>query len=221
MLNTTLLKSLPGCCAMLVATVTFAGSTDEMSKDEWLGKLKDASSTMICKSFTENKSINERLQSANIDYKECLKLIPASFDKCQKKYYSEIPATVNNETADKWGNTLGQCIGTDFATKYFIAKSSTSSDNNTTKDIWLTKLKAVAPQAICTEFLKSGSNKEKLAQKDINYEKCLALLPDIFATCQNQLYATIPTNLDKTSEDVWGSNMGKCIGKDFAKKYLL
>lgn len=104
--------------ASLVSTSLYADTTT-IAKDDWLKKLQEVGPSLICKSFTDNKGVNQQLVAANITYEKCLTLIPPSFDKCQKQYYSDIPATLDETSTSKWGSTLGQCIGTDFAITYF------------------------------------------------------------------------------------------------------
>lgn len=103
-----------------------AEATDQLTKDEWLGKLKDVVPGMICQNFTQNEAVNKQLVAANIDYNKCISLIPNSFQKCQDKYYSELPSMITKESAPKWGKAIGECIGSDFAMTHLI-KPETSS----------------------------------------------------------------------------------------------
>lgn len=93
-----------------------------MSKDEWLSKLKAAVPDLICKGFLEDKELNARLTKLKIDFSQCTTLIPASVDTCQTEYYASIPKVIDEETAGKWGHTIGECIGKDFAMKHLLPK---------------------------------------------------------------------------------------------------
>lgn len=95
-----------------------SNSASTISKDEWLGKLKDAVPAIICKNFTNNAEVNKQLEAVNINYDKCVTLIPASVDKCKGQYYSGMPENLDKTSAQTWGSTLGQCIGTDFASTY-------------------------------------------------------------------------------------------------------
>ncbi len=112
-----------------------AAAPTEMTKDDWLGKLKAVAPSVICQGFFEDASLKKRMEELKIDNDKCISLIPASFDKCQTQYYSGLPATMNKDSAAKWGHTIGECIGTDFATKYLVsnpqASTSSSSDQTT------------------------------------------------------------------------------------------
>jgi hypothetical protein len=98
-----------------------SGSANEMSKDVWLEKIKAVVPEPICKGFMEDASISARLKEKNISYENCVSLIPGIADKCQKKYYDSLPAMINQESASKWGRTIGECIGGDFAINYLYA----------------------------------------------------------------------------------------------------
>ncbi|MFY7698228.1 MAG: hypothetical protein ACOVQX_05395 [Legionella sp.] len=119
----------------------------EISKDEWLEKIKGVIAEPICKSFTEDATILARMKEQKISVEKCASLIPAISDKCQKKYYDSLPAKMNQESASKWGRTIGECIGGDFAVTYLYpnesaavseladdAKSADSTDSVDTKN---------------------------------------------------------------------------------------
>lgn len=104
-----------------------AGGVNEMSKDVWLGKIKAVVPEPICKGFMEDASISARLKEKDISYEKCVSLIPGIADKCQKKYYDSLPAMINQESASKWGRTIGECIGGDFAINYLYSDATSSS----------------------------------------------------------------------------------------------
>ncbi len=106
-------------------------SATEMSKGVWLEKIKAVVPEPICKGFMEDASISARLKEKNISYDNCVSLIPAIADKCQKKYYDSLPAMINQESASKWGRTIGECIGGDFAINYLYSADSTSPGSST------------------------------------------------------------------------------------------
>lgn len=107
-----------------------SANTNEMSKDVWLEKIKAVVPEPICKGFMEDPSISARLKEKNISYENCVGLIPAIADKCQKKYYDSLPAMINQESASKWGRTIGECIGGDFAINYLYSGSSSSTSSS-------------------------------------------------------------------------------------------
>ena len=109
--------------AVCLSASTQAAATDEMGKDDWLAQVKTIIPAMICKGFNQNENINKQMMARDIDFNKCVTLIPASFDKCQKQYYAEIPAKINTN-AEKWGKVLGECIGGDFAVNHLIAGPS-------------------------------------------------------------------------------------------------
>lgn len=114
---------------MFVSSLLFSVSMpvsaapETMSKDDWLAQLRMIIPKLMCTSFTKSEMINKQLEKFHISQENCVALIPANMEKCFKQYYSSIPPTINNEIADKWGSTLGECIGTDFATQNFENKT--------------------------------------------------------------------------------------------------
>ncbi|MGQ3888380.1 hypothetical protein ACQUW5_05030 [Legionella sp. CNM-1927-20] len=206
-----------------------SASTDNQSrsKDEWLSKLREVVPGIICKNFTQNDELNKRMKAENIDYDKCVSLIPSSFDKCKDKYYSDLPATVDKDSASKWGRTIGECIGNDFATTHFGGESNASNSdksNNSaqemTKDEWLAKLKAVVPDLICKGFMQDEALNKRLTEMNINYDKCVTLIPESVDKCQKELYSQIPATINQQNAGKWGHSIGECIGKDFALKHL-
>ncbi len=93
-------------------------SAEEISRAVWLEQVRGAASVPICKSFIEDESISAQMKSKNMSYENCVSLIPAIAEKCEKKFETSIPATINDENADKWGKLIGECIGNDFAMSY-------------------------------------------------------------------------------------------------------
>ncbi|WED44016.1 hypothetical protein [Legionella cardiaca] len=225
---------------LAAAATSSSPSPTEMTKDDWLGKLKAVAPSVICQGFFEDASLKKRMEELKIDNDKCMSLIPASFDKCQTQYYSGLPATMNRESASKWGHTIGECIGTDFATKYLVStpqgstsasptsdssqSSNTSSSSQPTeipKDQWLSQLKTLAPTMICQGFFDDASLKKKFEERNIDNAKCITLIPPSFDKCQNEFYASLPSTLNTDSANTWGHKIGECIGTDFAKKYLV
>lgn len=96
------------------------GDSANLTKDAWIAKLKDVVPDLICKGFLADESLGKQLVKLKIDYAKCVTLIPASFDKCTSQFYSAIPATIDDTSAGKWGHTIGECIGKDFAIKYLL-----------------------------------------------------------------------------------------------------
>ncbi|MGQ3891533.1 hypothetical protein [Legionella sp. CNM-4043-24] len=259
MINKTILGTIMGASCIVLAPISFAAAAEEMSKDEWLGKLKDVVPAMICTNFLNNEGVSKQLKVFNIDYSKCVSLIPASVDKCRDKYYKEIPDKITRDSAQQWGSTIGQCIGTDFAVTHLSsaapesaapapstapasepvtdtatpaktptpeaaapAPEASASDASTlTKDAWLAKLKAVVPDLICKGFLGDESLGKQLGKLNINYDKCVTLIPASMDKCVSELYPGIPATIDDESAGKWGHAIGECIGKDFAVKYLM
>ena len=234
MLNKSIISAFVGAGSLFFSTICMA-ETSDISKDEWLDKLKELVPAMICKSFTENEGANKQLLANNIDYDKCVKLIPTSFDKCQKQYYAEIPATISNESAEKWGSSIGQCIGSDFAATNLSSSGSSTSTTSTsstsspssstseplTKDAWLSSIKLAVPPLICKGFLQDEGLGKQLKKQNIDYDKCVSLIPASIDKCQTELYSSMPATINQVDADKWGNTLGECIGKDFAVKYLL
>ncbi|KTD11318.1 hypothetical protein [Legionella jamestowniensis] len=220
-----------GFGAVVLPLQSIAASPTEMTKDDWLGKLKSVAPTVICQGFFEDASLKNRMEELKIDNAKCVSLIPASFDKCQTQYYSSLPATINKESASKWGHTIGECIGTDFATKYLVgtppgspdssASNTTSSSANMSKETWFSQLKSLAPTMICQGFFDDASIKKKLDDRNIDNAKCITLIAPSFDKCQSEYYTNLPSSIDSEAANTWGRKIGECIGTDFAKKYLV
>ena len=104
-----------------------SSSNTDMSRDAWLDAVKKGVSVPVCKSFMDDKSIATQLSARHIDYNNCVSLMPAITDKCEKKYFASLPMVINDQNAEKWGRLLGECIGNDFAMSYL------STDENVTR----------------------------------------------------------------------------------------
>ena len=104
-------------------TTTPAAEPTEMSKDEWLSKIKVVVAEPVCKGFMDDPSISARLNEQGITLEKCVGLIPAINDKCQKQFYDSLPAMINQESASTWGRKIGECIGGDFAMTYLYPKT--------------------------------------------------------------------------------------------------
>ena len=99
-------------------------SSSEMPRDVWLEHVRKAVPEPVCKSFLEDESIASQMTARNISYDNCVSLVPAIADKCEKKIYSGLPATINDQNAEHWGQLIGECIGNDFAMHYLYSDTS-------------------------------------------------------------------------------------------------
>ncbi|CAM4496127.1 MAG: hypothetical protein LEGION0403_FIIPPAGN_00561 [Legionella sp.] len=106
--------------ATSAAPETSSDVTSEMTKDAWLKAIGPMLPTLICKGFTNDPDLKQRLETIKMTYDQCVSVIPESVDKCQNQLYASIPAKISNTDASTWGKTLGECIGKDFAMKYLI-----------------------------------------------------------------------------------------------------
>lgn len=98
-----------------------ADSSADLSKEVWLEELRESAPVPICKSFIEDASIIAQMKARNITYEKCVSLIPGITLKCEKKYSANLPSTINDEHAEKWGRVIGECIGNDFAMSYLYS----------------------------------------------------------------------------------------------------
>ena len=98
-------------------------SVADISKDAWLGQVKAEASVPICKSFIEDDVISVQMKEHHLSYATCLTLIPPIAEKCGKKYETSLPLSIDAENSDKWGRTMGECIGNDFALSYLSPDS--------------------------------------------------------------------------------------------------
>ncbi|KTC88985.1 hypothetical protein OQJ18_03585 [Fluoribacter dumoffii] len=98
-----------------------------------------------------------------------------------------------------------------------------STDNAlvVSKEQWLKAVTPLLPDLICKGFENDPQLKKRLDDIKMNYEQCVAKIPDSISKCQQQLYGSIPDKIDNDSAAVWGKSLGECIGKDFAIKYLI
>ncbi|CAM2891778.1 Uncharacterised protein [Legionella steigerwaltii] len=101
--------------------------------------------------------------------------------------------------------------------------SGTKSDNSAeiSKDKWLKSVTPLLPDLICKGFENDPQLKKRLDDIKMNYEQCIAAIPESVSKCQQQLYGSIPDKINNDSAAVWGKSLGECIGKDFAIKYLI
>lgn len=123
-----------GLCMMLMAAPGLAaeaqsnGNQDvavqEMTKDKWLDRIKQIVPEPICKGFMDDASIASRLKEINMSYEDCVKAIPSIAEKCQHKFYADIPDTLDRDSASKWGRKVGECIGAEFAMNHLYADES-------------------------------------------------------------------------------------------------
>lgn len=225
-------KNIVGISAILFSTLAFATTT--ISKDQWLTAFKALAPSKMCRNLVNDPDTNNLLQKANISYDKCVTLIPASFEKCQKKYDSKLPEKIDKKNASIWGTKIGNCIGVDFFTNNLagVSKSSpslsatktdktpTKKGDEMTKEDWLDALTLVAPKLICDKLVSDKSLQKKLTQNGVTSEKCLSAIPDIIAACEKKLSSHIPSSLDKKNQNKWNQIIGKCIGKSFADQYL-
>ncbi len=119
--------SAPATTPAAASTTAPTNTPNEMSKDEWLSKIKMVVSEPICKGFMDDASISARLKEQDINYEKCVGLIPAIADSCQKKFYDSLPAMMNQESASTWGRKIGECIGGDFAVSYLYPKADSTA----------------------------------------------------------------------------------------------
>ncbi len=123
MMNT-LKLSLLGMGMMLLPVLSMAAPTNnatDISKDVWLEQVRTTTAKPICKSFMDDESISEQMKVHHVSYEQCAALIPVIADKCEKKYSANLPLTINDQDAEKWGKLIGECIGNDFVTNYLSA----------------------------------------------------------------------------------------------------
>lgn len=105
------------------AKSTDSSTTTEMPKDSWLSSMTPLLPDLICKGFIQDAELKKRFDEIKMTYEQCVTLIPQSTSKCQNELYANMPDMINSESAGKWGRSLGECIGKDFAEKYLVPKS--------------------------------------------------------------------------------------------------
>lgn len=123
-----------GLCMMLITAPCISAAAQnndnqdsviqEMAKDKWLERIKQIVPEPICKGFMDDASISARLKEINMSYEDCVKAIPSIAEKCQQKFYADIPDTVDRDSASKWGRKIGECIGAEFAINHLYADES-------------------------------------------------------------------------------------------------
>ena len=89
------------------------------------------------------------------------------------------------------------------------------------KDNWLESMTPLLPDLICKGFIADVELKKRFDELSMSYDKCVSLIPDSTKKCRDQLYATIPDQINNDNASVWGKSLGQCIGKDFAVTYLI
>ena len=92
--------------------------SDEMTKEVWLSKFAQAAPALMCAELFKSKSILEKLNAHHITYDKCLQLLPESISKCQTQLMPTIPATLNDSDRQKWGDSMGKCIGAEFRNQH-------------------------------------------------------------------------------------------------------
>lgn len=106
-----------------VVTAPIVNKPVEITKDVWLEQVRLSAAVPICKSFVEDEAIALQMKTHGISYEKCVSLIPGIAETCEKKYDAEMPLSINEEGAEKWGKLIGECIGSDFATNYLYVES--------------------------------------------------------------------------------------------------
>lgn len=128
MLTRKIYKTFVGCVFIFTGTQVFADTNTAMKKDEWLNNLKTIAPAIICKGFFEDANLKQRLEELQINQDKCLALIPPSYDKCQAKYYSQLPENIDQSNGTKWGRAIGECIGADFMLNNMSPSSSQNAN---------------------------------------------------------------------------------------------
>lgn len=98
----------------------------QMPKDLWLDKVKEIIPEPICKGFMDDASIAMRLNERHMTLQACKDAIPKMMQQCQQKFYSQMPAMIDQEAAATWGRMLGECIGGEFASSYLYSAGGAS-----------------------------------------------------------------------------------------------
>ncbi len=104
-----------------IAGLAAAPDTIGTAKTIWIQQVKMAVSVPVCKSFVSDEAIASQMNIRNINYDKCISLMPAITDQCLKKYDASLPPTINDESAEKWGRLIGECIGNNFAMSYLYS----------------------------------------------------------------------------------------------------
>lgn len=101
------------------------------------------------------------------------------------------------------------------------ASPTTGETEDMSKTHWLNTIVPMLPSLICKGFMGDPDLKQRLDTIKMNYDQCVAAIPESVSKCQNQLDANIPDKINNEAAATWGKSLGECIGKDFAMKYLL
>ena len=107
----------------LFSLTAFSDNSEALPKASWLEQVRDAASVPICKSFMEDESIAAQMKLQHISYDNCVSLIPGIAVKCEKKYDANIPMTIDDTNAEKWGRVIGECIGNEFALGHLYSEA--------------------------------------------------------------------------------------------------
>ena len=114
--------------SLLLPLMSFATPQEttpvEMTRGDWLTQVNTGIPEPVCKSFIEDPSIAAQMKVRNISYQSCVSLMPKIAENCEKKYATSIPATLDDQSAHKWGKVIGECIGNDFAMLYLSAETT-------------------------------------------------------------------------------------------------
>ncbi|MFT4058422.1 MAG: hypothetical protein QM652_02630 [Legionella sp.] len=101
------------------------------------------------------------------------------------------------------------------------ATTPEENTNEISKSTWLDTIVPMLPSLICKGFMNDSDLKQRLDTIKMSYDQCVGAIPESVSKCQNQLYANIPDKISNSDAATWGKNLGECIGKDFAMKYLI
>ena len=108
-------------------TVSAVPNLTGTAKNVWIEQVKMAVSIPVCKSFIEDSTIGMQMKARNINYDKCVSLMPAVTDTCLQKFEPSLPETLNDESAEKWGRFIGECIGNNFAMRYLYSDANEKS----------------------------------------------------------------------------------------------
>lgn len=88
------------------------------------------------------------------------------------------------------------------------------------KDEWLKSVKVIISEPICKGFMQDASISARLNERQVSYEQCLKIIPQITDQCTEKYYQELPEMINKESAEKWGHIYGRCIGHEFANMYL-
>ena len=114
---------------MLLAALSLGVSTawagETISKNDWVGHMKQSLPAYVCKDGSYFRSC------FSVDAKGCNAAIAEAVDGCVSQMGSKIPAQLNQpEDGKKWGEQLGSCAGTAYEKKLSGKKISNDKCNN-------------------------------------------------------------------------------------------